>query len=79
MKFTVAKYLTPKGKDIDKTGIIPDYEVKMDTKYINTNDDIQMEKARSVLKNLMARQSTESVKKKKEVFDDRPVDPLGDL
>ena len=24
LKFTDAKYLTPKGKDIDKTGIIPD-------------------------------------------------------
>ena len=79
LKFTVAKYLTPKGKDIDKTGIIPDYEVKMDIKYINTNDDIQMDKARSVLKGLMARQPSESLKKKKEVFDDRPVDPLGDL
>ena len=79
LKFTVAKYLTPKGKDIDKTGIVPDYEVKMDTKYINTSDDIQMERARSVLKNLMAKQSSESLKKKKEVFDDRPVDPLGDL
>lgn len=79
LKFTVAKYLTPKGKDIDKTGIIPDYEIKMDTKYINTNDDIQMEKARSVLKNLMAKQSNVTVQKKKEIFDDRPVDPLGDL
>ena len=35
---TVAKYLTPNGTDINKSGIVPDIEVKM-----NTNPILQKE------------------------------------
>lgn len=45
LKVTIAKWLTPKGNEIDGVGIKPDFEIK------NENDDVdsQLDKARSVL------------------------------
>ncbi|MBI2610282.1 S41 family peptidase [Candidatus Giovannonibacteria bacterium] len=51
LKVTIARWLTPKGTDISKNGLTPDFEVK------NTEDaeaegrDLQFEKALEVLKN----------------------------
>ncbi len=53
LKITVAKYLTPKGTDINKKGLMPDVVVKMPPQYVNTPDDIQREKAIEILKKRM--------------------------
>lgn len=50
LKFTIAHYLTPAGRNINKKGIKPDIEVKMDAAKVGAADDIQMEKAKEFLK-----------------------------
>lgn len=49
LKVTVAHWLTPKGRGIDKTGIKPDVEVKMTTEDINASRDPQLDKAKELL------------------------------
>lgn len=49
LNVTIAKYLTPKGTDINKKGIQPDYKVKITEKDIIKNHDPQLEKAKQVL------------------------------
>ena len=51
LNVTIARYLTPKGTDINKLGIKPDIEIGNDFDfYINeTKKDIQLEKAKSIL------------------------------
>ena len=39
IKLTVANYYTPKGNNINKTGIKPDIEVSLDTSLLNKNRD----------------------------------------
>ena len=39
LKLTVANYYTPKGNNINKTGIKPDIEVSLDTSLLNKNKD----------------------------------------
>ena len=39
IKLTVANYYTPKGNNINKTGIKPDIEVSLDTSLLNKNKD----------------------------------------
>ena len=39
VKLTVANYYTPKGNNINKTGIKPDIEVSLDTSLLNKNKD----------------------------------------
>lgn len=48
MKVTEARWYTPKGKNIDKTGIEPDVKVDLSTEDINNNLDTQMDKAKSL-------------------------------
>jgi len=55
IKYTSAHYLTPKGRDINKKGINPDIEVKMDTIYIGGEKDIQLKKALRYLRRKMSR------------------------
>jgi len=50
MNLTIAKYLTPKGNDINKKGIYPDYEVDYTDKDFYNNRDPQMDEAKKVLK-----------------------------
>ncbi|OGC07342.1 hypothetical protein A2526_02630 [candidate division WOR-1 bacterium RIFOXYD2_FULL_36_8] len=56
---TIAKYLTPSGKDITKKGIIPDVEIKLPTEEAKlklleeTGSDLQLDKAVKVLKGLI--------------------------
>ena len=48
MKVTEARWYTPKGKNIDKTGIEPDVKVDLSAEDINNNLDTQMDKAKSL-------------------------------
>ena len=48
MKVTEARWYTPKGKNIDKTGIEPDIKVDLSSDDINNNVDPQMDKAKSL-------------------------------
>lgn len=45
LKVTVARWYTPKGKNIDKEGIKPDIEVKLTEDDINNNRDPQRDRA----------------------------------
>ena len=46
MKVTEARWYTPKGKNIDKTGIEPDVKVDLSSDDVNNNVDPQMDKAK---------------------------------
>ena len=48
MKVTEARWYTPKGKNIDKTGIEPDVKVDLSSDDVNNNVDTQMDKAKSL-------------------------------
>ena len=48
MKVTEARWYTPKGKNIDKTGIEPDIKVDLSSDDVNNNVDPQMDKAKSI-------------------------------
>lgn len=54
MNLTIQKYLTPNGTDINKVGIVPDYEVKNTEEDAKNNKDPQLEKAQEVMKGLIA-------------------------
>lgn len=53
MNLTIAKYLTPKGNDINKKGIQPDYEVDYTEKDFYSNKDPQMDEAKKIIKTLI--------------------------
>ena len=48
IKVTEARWYTPKGKNIDKTGIEPDVKVDLSSDDVNNNVDPQMDKAKSL-------------------------------
>ena len=48
MKVTEARWYTPKGKNIDKTGIEPNVKVDLSSDDVNNNVDPQMDKAKSL-------------------------------
>ena len=48
MKVTEARWYTPRGSNIDKTGIEPDVKVDLSADDINNNRDPQMDKAKSL-------------------------------
>jgi probable ctpA-like serine protease len=48
MKVTEARWYTPKGKNIDKTGIEPDVKVDLSSDDVNNSVDPQMDKAKSL-------------------------------
>ncbi|MFO0970805.1 MAG: S41 family peptidase [Candidatus Saccharimonadales bacterium] len=50
LKVTVARWYTPKGKNIDKEGISPDEEIKLTTEDFNANRDPQKDHAVSELR-----------------------------
>lgn len=50
LKFTIAHYLTPNGRNINKKGIKPDIEVKMDPAKVGQPDDAQLKAAEKYLK-----------------------------
>lgn len=45
MKITVAKWLTPKGNQINKVGIAPDEEVDLTREQVINKEDPQLQKA----------------------------------
>jgi carboxyl-terminal processing protease len=49
LKITVAKWLTPKGNNINEQGIMPDVEVDLTAEDYNSNKDPQLEKAVELL------------------------------
>lgn len=55
LNLTVAKYLTPKGKDINKLGINPDIEMPLKKKDILAKQDVQLEKAKEVLVEMLSK------------------------
>ena len=54
MKISIAEWLTPKGRHINKVGINPDIEVKVDPNSTSTVD-IQLNKALEVIKQEIAK------------------------
>ena len=48
LKVTESRWYTAKGKNIDKTGIEPDVEVKLTADDVNNSRDPQLEKAKSL-------------------------------
>ena len=54
LNLTIAKYLTPKGNDINKKGITPDIEVKITQKDILKKKDVQLETAKLMLNDIIA-------------------------
>jgi len=49
VKITIARWLTPKGRSIDKEGITPDLEVKLTADDFNNNKDPQLDRAVEIL------------------------------
>jgi len=49
INFTIAKYLTPSGEDINKKGVTPDYEVDYDDNNFSEEGDAQFDKAIEIL------------------------------
>lgn len=52
LKITIAKWLTPNGRQISKIGLTPDIEVKVNPEEIEQDKDPQLERALEILKNL---------------------------
>ena len=53
LNLTVAKYLTPKGTDINEKGINPDIKVEFSLKDVKTNNDAQLQAAKNILSKMM--------------------------
>lgn len=49
VKVTVAKWITPSGKNLNKDGLVPDIEVKLSEEDIKAEKDPQMERALEVI------------------------------
>lgn len=56
MNLTVAKYLMPNNEDIHRVGIKPDYEVPFTKEDYKNNKDPQLDKAKEIIKNLIAQE-----------------------
>ncbi len=56
LNLTIAKYLTPLGHDINKKGILPDYEVELSNKDIAKRNDVQLKRAREILQAMIKAQ-----------------------
>ena len=52
MKLTIAEYFTPKGRNINGTGITPDVEIEYVYDENNPDRDNQLEKAIETVKNI---------------------------
>lgn len=50
LKITIARWYTPNDNNIDKEGIVPDIEVKFDSKEYENDNDVQLNKAIETLK-----------------------------
>ncbi len=54
INLTIAKYLTPKGNDINKLGITPDVEVPLKRADILDRRDVQLEKAKDMMNEMIS-------------------------
>lgn len=63
LNLTIAKYLTPGGADINKTGISPDIEVKLTLDDLKNKKDTQLETAKSILAQMIEAESKTALKK----------------
>lgn len=57
MNLTIAKYLTPKGYDINKKGILPDYEVNYTESDFIKDKDPQLDEAKKIIHKLIMSQN----------------------
>jgi len=62
INITTQKYLTPNGTDINKKGIVPDFEVKMTEDDIKNNKDPQLMKANEVLRTMIEQKNSKAPK-----------------
>ena len=53
LNLTVAKYLTPKGTDINKKGITPDIKVEFSLQDVKNHNDAQLQAAKNILSKMM--------------------------
>ena len=53
LNITIAKYLTPKGTDINKIGITPDIQVEFSLKDVKNNNDAQLQAAKNALSKMI--------------------------
>lgn len=53
LNLTIAKYLTPKGTDINKKGINPDIKVEFSINDVKNNNDAQLQAAKNVLSKML--------------------------
>ncbi len=53
LNLTVAKYLTPKGTDINQKGITPDIKVNLSINDVKNNNDAQLQAAKNALSQMM--------------------------
>lgn len=53
LNLTIAKYLTPKGTDINKKGINPDIKVEFSIKDVKNNNDAQLQTAKNILSQIL--------------------------
>ena len=61
LNLTIAKYLTPKGKDINKKGISPDIEVKFRQEDIEAKKDVQLEAAKLLMSKITVNNETKQL------------------
>ena len=54
LNLTIAKYLTPKGTDINKKGINPDIKVTFTVNDIKNHNDAQLQVAKNVLSKMLS-------------------------
>lgn len=57
MNLTIAKYLTPKGHDINKKGITPDYVIKYTDEDFKKDKDPQLNEAKKILHKMLKSQN----------------------
>ena len=53
LNLTIAKYLTPKGTDINKKGIEPDIKVEFSLQDVKNNNDAQLQTAKNILSKML--------------------------
>lgn len=54
LNITIAKYLTPKGNDINKKGISPDIEIKFSQEDLEAQNDVQLKTAKEMLSQMIS-------------------------
>ena len=53
IKYTIQSWLTPKGNKIDKIGVKPDIEVKLDKKYLDDPSEKNDNQLQAAIKELL--------------------------